>query len=253
MQQTSLLSYQLIRGTGNTVLFMHGFLGDASQWQPIVEIVRKTHQFLVLELPGHGDNPSQNPYTIAKLADNIAAILIDLNIEHVQFVGHSMGGYVGCAFAKAYPEKVRSLTLINSSSSNDNAVRKSQRDRSLSLVEKYPDAFKKMAVANLFTQRENEKYQHKIEVMKTKSSSITNIAIENAIIAMRDRPKFDLSAIAHSLPITYILGSNDEIIPLQQVEEEIKKYGAHGKIFTAGHMLLITHTDEIMSHFPFNE
>jgi len=239
------LSSTLHKGSGTTVLLLHGFLGSAQQWQTTVVGLKAKHQLLLVELPGHGKSSEPDAYQISDVASSIHQLLADLQIDQVHFIGHSMGGYVGCAFAKAYPQQLLSLHLINSSAAADTVLRKSQRDRSIQLVSKYPEAFISMAISNLFTSEEKEKFQTEIELMKSQAQQLSNPSIIYALQAMRDRASY-VDDLKHAqFPITYIYGSADEIILSDLIEIELELLKTKGVQIHSGHMSIITHPNEI--------
>lgn len=247
------LSHQIYPSSGKTILFLHGFLGSSKQWKPIVNHFKKTHQILLIDLPGHGNSTESSAYTIPEVASAINDILQEERIDHLHVVGHSMGGYVGCAFAKAYPEKVASLHLINSCASADSAIRKLQRDRSILLVQKYPQAFVSMAIANLFTTSEKIEFYEVIERLKKDASIQSTTSIITAIVAMRDRES-QLEELQNlNIPVNYMYGSEDEIIDPDGIKEECHLLKAQRKIIACGHMSLTTHPKEIISELSLNE
>ena len=250
MDPKNLLSYQLLPKNAPTILFLHGFLGSAAQWDPIIYHYKKSFQILLLELPGHGVNDCEASYSIEDLAADVNMSLMQCGIKAVHFVGHSMGGYVGCAFAKAYSDKLLSLTLINSCATADATDRQMQRNRALKLVEKYPNAFTSMAITNLFTSVEREHFTTEIELMKSQAMHMSTSGISNAIKAMRDRAS-QLNTLKNAgFPIQYIYGSRDEVISKEVIEEEIELLNVEFAELDSGHMSLITHPNKIVElHF----
>jgi 3-oxoadipate enol-lactonase len=61
---------------------------------------------------GQSDHP-KGPYSMEQHADDLAALLEALEVESAHIAGISYGGEVAQAFALKYPEKVRSLILID--------------------------------------------------------------------------------------------------------------------------------------------
>jgi pimeloyl-ACP methyl ester carboxylesterase len=56
-----------------------------------------------------------NPYTITDMADDAFGLLDALGIDRFHLVGASMGGFISQTIALAQPERVRTLTLIMTS------------------------------------------------------------------------------------------------------------------------------------------
>ncbi|WP_343082362.1 alpha/beta hydrolase [Ostreiculturibacter nitratireducens] len=60
--------------------------------------------------------PSDVPYTVLDMADDVAGVLDALGLENAHIVGRSMGGLVAQALAARYPERVTSVSLLVSTS-----------------------------------------------------------------------------------------------------------------------------------------
>jgi pimeloyl-ACP methyl ester carboxylesterase len=61
---------------------------------------------------------SNAAYTLEDMADDAAALLDHLNIEHAHIVGASMGGMIAQIFAARFPERARTLAVIFSSNNS---------------------------------------------------------------------------------------------------------------------------------------
>jgi pimeloyl-ACP methyl ester carboxylesterase len=59
--------------------------------------------------------PSEAHYTLEDMADDAAALLDHLGIDHAHVVGASMGGMIAQIFAARFPERTKSLAVIFSS------------------------------------------------------------------------------------------------------------------------------------------
>lgn len=64
---------------------------------------------------GHTDNPSDGNYTMQAVVDHLAAFLDVMNLWGVHVIGQSAGALPAAAMVKERPHRVRSCTLINSS------------------------------------------------------------------------------------------------------------------------------------------
>lgn len=246
------LHYSFINNNQPVVLLIHGFLGSMEQWKYIEQDLLTTHSLLKIDLPGHGKTLEfKEDYTLEKLSLKIDQILIIEKIEKIHVVGHSMGGYLGCAFAKARPEKTRSLTLINSIASNDTEQRKQIRDRSIQLIEKHQAAYVSMAIGNLFTVEERKLYETRISLMKQQADQISIRSIIQALKCMRDRSDYLPLLKEVDFPITYLCGQQDEIVPVELVEKERVHLRANTRIIDNGHMSLLINPLDILKNMYF--
>lgn len=100
------------QGTGTPLLMLHGFLGDATNWEPLMGQLDSHIRCIGLDLLGFGDS-AKPPirYDIAQEVAFVHQVLAALNIESCYLLGHSFGGWVGAAYALAYPDAVKGLLL----------------------------------------------------------------------------------------------------------------------------------------------
>lgn len=101
------------QGSDTPLLFIHGFGGDLSNWMLNQTTLSADRRTIAFDLPGHGGSSKDvgdgKPATFAATA---AALLAALDVPRVHVVGHSLGGAIALELAKAYPQKVASLSLI---------------------------------------------------------------------------------------------------------------------------------------------
>jgi pimeloyl-ACP methyl ester carboxylesterase len=99
-------------GEGIPVLMLHGFLGDRTCWQPLIDRVSDQYCCISLDLLGFG--ASGQPAIVYDVPTEVAfveAVRSQLGLEQIYIVGHSFGGWVAAAYAIAYPERVLGLLL----------------------------------------------------------------------------------------------------------------------------------------------
>jgi len=74
------------------------------------------YRVLRLDMRGHGgSDPVSGAYTMAQLADDVAAALDFLGIGKVQFIGLSIGGMIGQALAIGHGQRLLSAMLCDTS------------------------------------------------------------------------------------------------------------------------------------------
>jgi 4,5:9,10-diseco-3-hydroxy-5,9,17-trioxoandrosta-1(10),2-diene-4-oate hydrolase len=102
-------------GSGNAVLFCHGIPLSMTSWQDLFFLLAADHRVIAVDLPGYGRS-SKGPgdYSLARIADDLAALCAALHISRVHLVGSSFGAAVAITIALSYPHQVGRLVLINS-------------------------------------------------------------------------------------------------------------------------------------------
>lgn len=104
-------------GTGDPLLFLHGWgLTPRSYAQGITRLTGAGVKVIAPCLPGFGgsDGPGLTRVSMRAYGERVGRLLDVLGIEHPVFVaGHSFGGGVAIQLATDRPERVRSLTLVN--------------------------------------------------------------------------------------------------------------------------------------------
>lgn len=102
-------------GEGDPVLFLHGLGLEAPTWTPQLEAFRDRHRCLALDHRGHGKSDrTYGRYTIRGMADDAVAVLDALGVARVHLVGLSMGGMIAQELTLAYPDRVRTLAILDS-------------------------------------------------------------------------------------------------------------------------------------------
>lgn len=105
------ISYQ-VSGSGEPIVFIHGFSLDHRMWRPQVKFFEKNHTVITYDVRGFGQ--SSLPTQTYNHSDDLYTLLKHLGITSAHIVGLSMGGRIATNFTLAYPDMVRSLTLMDS-------------------------------------------------------------------------------------------------------------------------------------------
>jgi pimeloyl-ACP methyl ester carboxylesterase len=108
------------QGEGLPLVFIHGFPLSRGAWSKQVDAFQETHRVIAPDLRGFGESgASSGPVFMNRYAEDIHALLMHLGTGPVVLAGHSMGGYVALAFAKAFPELLRGLVLVGTKAGGD--------------------------------------------------------------------------------------------------------------------------------------
>jgi pimeloyl-ACP methyl ester carboxylesterase len=104
-------------GTGEPVVFLHGWaLGQHAYKRALKRIVNLGYRVYAPALPGFGGTADlpRDSASFAGYAEWLDALLATLGVEQpVSVIGHSFGGGVAIKLAHDFPERVRSIVLID--------------------------------------------------------------------------------------------------------------------------------------------
>lgn len=104
------------RGYGESVLLLPGFACTHSMYGAQLEALSDEYRAIAVDLRGSGDSPPLQcaPERVFETqAYDLAELLDELHIPRAHLVGTSTGGNVALRFALAHPDRVRSLTLVD--------------------------------------------------------------------------------------------------------------------------------------------
>lgn len=127
------LGYTLSGDTGlPALLFLHGFMGSAADWEEVTGALRESHRCLAVDLPGHGASTGLSPmaYTVEGATRALLGLLDELEIERPVLVGYSMGGRLALYLALRHPERCAGVFLESASPGMEDASEREARRRS---------------------------------------------------------------------------------------------------------------------------
>jgi haloalkane dehalogenase len=111
-----LRSFALDAGDGEPVVCMHGVPSSSFLYRKVItELAARGLRGIAFDLPGLGlaDRPASFDYSWTGLGRFAVAAVDALSLDRFHLVVHDIGGPVGFELAAAAPERVRSLTLLN--------------------------------------------------------------------------------------------------------------------------------------------
>lgn len=112
--------YYEIHGRGKPLVLLHGAYLTIELMGPILPALAKTREVIAVELQGHGHTADvERPLTYEQMADDTAALVRTLDIDHADVFGYSMGGGVGLQLAIRHSEVVRRLVVASASFTSD--------------------------------------------------------------------------------------------------------------------------------------
>ena len=252
MQQTILFKNTIISfsdiGKGTAVVLIHGLLENATMWHDITPQLLQKNRVITIDLLGHGNSDCLGYiHSMELFSESVNAVLKHLRIRKYILVGHSMGGYVALALAEKYPEKIKGLCLMNSTSNEDDTERKALRKRANTMVQTNFNNMIRMSFINLFEPKSKTVYKN--EVAHALSEALKT-SIQGYIAAqegMRIRPNRNHIMLEGSFKKLMIIGEKDPVLTCQKSLQEAQKTNTETVVFPNGHMSHIENKDELIT------
>ena len=102
------------------IVFVHGLVGDHSDFEAQVGFFAATHRVVAVDLPGAGKSGhTRSSWTMEALGEDVATVVDHLDIDRVVLVGHSLGGNVTVEAALRLGHRVAGLVWLSSFRSLD--------------------------------------------------------------------------------------------------------------------------------------
>jgi len=103
-----------VEGEGPALFLIHGIGASRHSWDGLIGHLKSRFRCISYDLRGHGRSPKpQPPYSLEDLVEDLEALRAELGIAKAHFAGHSLGGMIGPAYARKYPQHVLSLGLYS--------------------------------------------------------------------------------------------------------------------------------------------
>lgn len=226
-----------MKNTRKNLVLLHGHGVDDSIWD---EIYLDLHDEYTIIKPNFSAISSFS--SIDEYADELHRLLLSTGIEKVTIIGHSMGGYIALAFADKYSSMLEGIGLFHSTSSADNEEKKEQRLKIAALLLKQgSEAFLRLTGPNLFGGTYKNTRTKEFKKYLNQYGQLPAQALAGGVVAMRSRPDRTHLLSSLTVPVLFILGMQDTIMPFEQIMPltKLPKEAHHFILAEAGHMGMV--------------
>ena len=158
-----------------------------------------------------------------------------------------MGGYVSLAFAEKYPEMLLSLCLLHSHPLADPEEKKANRLADVDFVlAGGKGELVERAIPNLFAPQNLERFSNEVERVKLIARKIPDYGVIGALRGMANRKDRSFVIENAQLPVSFILGKYDKLIPLELFKgiQEANKKARFIILENSGHMGFVEETNQ---------
>jgi pimeloyl-ACP methyl ester carboxylesterase len=112
-------------GNGHLIILLQDAYVSMHAWDSdFLKRLAQDFQLLIFDYPGVGYSSfDQMPYTVKSLSDLLYAFIEQLHLKPLALLGVGVGGFIAQNFFVSYPDKVKSLILINTDMGGSKAIR----------------------------------------------------------------------------------------------------------------------------------
>lgn len=103
-----------IEGHGPPLFLIHGIGAARDTWRFMTDQLAEHFTVVSYDLRGHGTSPMPSgEFGLDDLVNDLERLRERTGIEQAHFAGHSLGGMIGPAYTRRFPDRVLSLGLLS--------------------------------------------------------------------------------------------------------------------------------------------
>ena len=219
LYQNKKINYQ-VSGSGHPVVLLHGYCEDRQMWDHFIPLLPSA-KYITIDLPGFGNSEVVPDISILGMAEVVITVLKELKIDKTILIGHSMGGYIGLAFAEKYPDFLIGLGLFHTHPYADSDLQKSSRDKSIDFLKRNGVAhYAKQLIPKLFPAGFMRFNNFLVNNLIYRASRFPVDGLIYALQAMRDRPDRSSVLTKINCPVHFLIGKKDTTVDEKRALEQ---------------------------------
>jgi 3-oxoadipate enol-lactonase len=229
------------KGSGDTLLLIHGFPLNRTMWQPQIDFFADNYRVIAPDLRGFGvtEATPEKVNTMELLAEDVIGLLDYCGVAKAFVVGLSMGGYVSFALCRQFPERLKALVLADTKSEGDSAEAKAGRYALAAQVKVQgsPAATNGM-LPKLFAPANYGAMPAEVNLVQAMIDATNPETIVATLSGLAERPDSTATLAQIQVPTLVIHGAEDVLMPVAKAQEMSTQI-PNGKFIIvpkAGHM-----------------
>jgi len=243
-------SYE-IRGSGEPILFIHGFGGSGAWWHYQDDFLSRDFQVITIDLPGHGHS-AWMPLSLNEMAQDVGQLINSFGDANFSIVASSMGGLLAMEIYRHMPDRVMRISFVGSI---PKFARTEQYPAGLDIdkIRKLSQQFSgdyasvlDMFFRSLFTTRERDSDRFKaLKTMRGAEALPNPLALQHFLKMLEETDLRDRVAKI-ICPLQYITGTEDYIcpVPIMDWMAEHTYNARYDTIKGCGHLPFLTEVEE---------
>ena len=102
-----------VEGQGKAIVLIHGLFGSLDNLGLLARSLKDNYKVISVDLRNHGKSAHTDTFTYRDMANDVLAVIDELNIEQFSVVGHSMGGKVAMALSEVATTRLDHLMILD--------------------------------------------------------------------------------------------------------------------------------------------
>jgi 3-oxoadipate enol-lactonase len=205
--------FAVTMGSGPDVILLHPTPVHHAFWRPVAERLGDHYRLTLIDLRGHGESSAgTGTITVARLAEDVHAVLAGSGILRAAFVGCSIGTYTLYEYWRRFPDEMAALVCICGKPQPDSTANRDSRRESMQAaqqaggLEKFFDRMADTLVGPTARQNHPETRTAAREMMNSVSLQ-TVLAVQQGLM---ERPDSVPTLSTIHVPICVIAGGEDQ-------------------------------------------
>lgn len=100
-------------GEGQPFVILHGLFGYSDNWQTHAKKLSEYYRVILVDQRNHGHSAWSEDFSYELMAEDLKELCIDLNLDKIILMGHSMGGKTAMAFAQKYSDLIDKMIIVD--------------------------------------------------------------------------------------------------------------------------------------------
>lgn len=251
------LSYLAEGNSSNpTILFLHGFMGDLSEFKQAIAILSKQFYCVAIDLLGHGQTRVIDPktdqddyYTIQSTANFVIKFLDLLRVNRCFLVGYSMGGRLALYLTIHFPQYFCRTILESASAGLQTAQERGDRvAKDQLLAAKLEAGDFRLFLENWYQQpifaslRSHPNFDQMLEQRLNNSPVLLAKSLRNLSTGMQ--PSLWEKLPENQIPLLLLAGELDpKFVQINRQMQQLCKYSQLEVIPSCGHNIHFENSD----------
>ncbi|MGB5298873.1 MAG: pimeloyl-ACP methyl ester esterase BioH [Thiogranum sp.] len=233
-----------VQGDGPDLVLLHGWGMHSGIWSSWARQLGQYFRIHLVDLPGHGDSPSQGQGGL----DDWATAVREVVPEQAWWLGWSLGGLVSLAAAGTHPGTIRGLALL-ATTPRFVATAGWQQAVDVQVFDRFAKQLQADVERTLlrFLSLQVKGAEHSGETLRCLRSELRKKSqpdSEALSTGLRFLQQADMRHVlaAHEIPLFWLLGERDALVPAD-VRHEFPAIQS-SMISGAGHAPFLSHPDQ---------